>query len=133
MKHTPKALLALPETENSDIDELSYAYIDDSENFMVTIIHAFNNNMQNPEYDIEVMYKMKGAEIPAGTNKIDKLYLKDAVCVELIDEPEKMQKGMMELNDLAMEMKLAIGRNVWVQYYMEKHLYIFLYAEKKED
>ena len=26
LKHTPKALLALPETENSDIDELSYAY-----------------------------------------------------------------------------------------------------------
>lgn len=26
MRHTPKALLALPETENSNIDELSYAY-----------------------------------------------------------------------------------------------------------
>jgi hypothetical protein len=26
LKHTPKALLALPETENSNIDELSYAY-----------------------------------------------------------------------------------------------------------
>jgi hypothetical protein len=26
MKHTPKALLALPETENNNIDELSYAY-----------------------------------------------------------------------------------------------------------
>ena len=26
LKYTPKALLALPETENQNVDELSYAY-----------------------------------------------------------------------------------------------------------
>lgn len=61
-------------------------YIDDSENFAVTIIHAFNNNIQNPEYDIEVMYKMNGSAVPEGVQKVDRLYLKDSVCVELIDE-----------------------------------------------
>lgn len=108
-------------------------YIDDSENFAVTIIHAFNNNIQNPKYDIEVMYKMNGSAVPEGVQKVDRLYLKDSVCVELIDEPEKMQKGVQALNDLALKMRLAIGRNVWVQHYRDKHLYIYLYAEKRDD
>lgn len=106
-------------------------YIDDSEKFMVTIYHSFNNNFQSPKYDIEVMYKAISNNIPREGKWIERLHLKDAICLELIDEQDMLQKGIQELNELALKMELAIGRNIWVQYYKQNKLYIYLYAEKR--
>lgn len=41
-------------------------------------------------------------------------------------------RNMLDVNALNGFM-LAIGRNVWVQHYRDKHLYLYLYAEKRED
>lgn len=106
-------------------------YIDDSESFMITIIHGSNNNLQTPEYDIEVMFRKSGKGVPKGGKEIEKLFIEDSICAELINEPEQIQKAIQALNDLALEKKLSIGKNVWVQYMKDDISYVYFYAEKK--
>lgn len=106
-------------------------YIDDSQQFMITIIHSYNNVFEEPEYDIEVLFKgLKEADFSHEFKKVENFMIKNSICAEMINDVDKMPMAVAELNKMAIDMDLSIKRNIWVQYTCEKNLYIYLYAER---
>lgn len=83
LKHTPKALLALPETENSSIDELSYAYWLGYIYRCECIMHDESSRMVYSAFTEDIMRK---AYINIANSPINQRNLSDCskeICAEL--------------------------------------------------
>lgn len=88
--------------------------------------------IEKPEYDIEVLFKcLKSIESSHDFQIIEKFTIGNSLCVELINEADKMSTAVAELNKLAIDMHCSIKRNIWIQFTRENDLYIYLYAEKE--
>lgn len=82
-KHTPKALLALPETENSSIDDLSYAYWLGYIYRCECILHDESSRMVYSAFPGEIM---RGAYHKVVTSPMNQQNLSDCakdICAEL--------------------------------------------------
>lgn len=83
LKHTPKALLALPETENSNIDELSYAYWLGYIYRCECIMHDESSRMVYSAFTEEVMRKAYAEVVSGPMNDMDLSDCAKDICAEL--------------------------------------------------
>ena len=83
MKHTPKALLALPETENSNVDELSYAYWLGYIYRCECIMHDESSRMVYSAFTEEVMRSAYKEVVNSPMNDLDLADCAKDICADL--------------------------------------------------